>query len=217
MCISLIHFILKRFFFSYFSELTLIYSLKVANDIYLFPLETVNDEVLYISRIKENSCVSELRFQTIYETQPIQRLHRLLKRQKFEEAEQFAAIYNLNASLINKAKAQVIVDKSICNSEDIDNLIKILNLLDDDEFKLQACCEVESFCCESEGVKKILTYGSRIAPRKLLSDSLKSIPDLMHRFDTWTALNMGGHYSQSWKEFSNCNLLEELILFLKNV
>lgn len=79
--------------------------------------------------------------------------------------------------------------------------------------------KLKAFCCESESVRKILTYGSKIAPRKqlLLSDSLKSIPDLMHRFDTWTALNMRGHYSQSWTKFSKCDLMEELILFLKNV
>lgn len=174
---------------------------------------------MYISRIKENGYYSELRFQIVYETEPSQKFLRLLKRQKFEEAERFAVLFNLNASLVNKAKAQMIVDKSLCNSEDIENLIKILDLIDDDEFKLQACVDVESVCDKPEDVRRVLEYGCNITPKKhlWLCDSYGVISDLRYRFDTWTILTIGAGYGQTWTQFSTCNLVDELISFLRKV
>ncbi|KYB25616.1 hypothetical protein TcasGA2_TC034281 [Tribolium castaneum] len=201
-----------------YPALSKIYGLNVKTDIYLISPECVNDELLYISKIVENNSVSELRFHMVYETDAEQRLARLLRKRKYEEAERFAALFHLDASLVNEAKAQDIVDKMTCTSEEIDQLINLLNLIDNDVFKLQSCLGVT--CSKFEDVRKILEYGCTLQLKKVDNEAEKmqnSVIDVMARFETFGALSKRAELDiQTWQQFANADLMDEVKSFLQN-
>ncbi|KAJ8933456.1 hypothetical protein NQ314_014013 [Rhamnusium bicolor] len=139
----------------------------MSNPVHLVELENANDEILFLSKICKDGRIVELRAQGVYETEPELKLMRLIRKHRFEEAEKFAVTFNINPIIILKARAQIFVDKTVCTSEDIINLIKILESVDDEYFKLQCCSNVE--CSNHEDVRKILNYGSTIMPRSNVS------------------------------------------------
>ncbi|XP_023312751.1 kinetochore-associated protein 1-like, partial [Anoplophora glabripennis] len=146
------------------SDFSVIFSLKISNPVHLIQLENVSDETLILSKIcNGDGLISELRVQCVYETEPELRLTRLLRKQRFDEAEKFAEKHHLGSMLILKARAQVIIDKTVCTSDDVNRLIEILESIDDDHFKLQCCSNVE--CNSYEDLRKILNYGSMIVPK----------------------------------------------------
>ncbi|KRT83238.1 hypothetical protein AMK59_4249 [Oryctes borbonicus] len=136
------------------------FSLKVNNNVRLICPGNLNEEPMYISIIEKENTVQELRLQVVIETAPEVRLKQLLRRHKFDEAEQFAKTHNLNNTEVLKAKAQVIIDKRTCSNEDIFNLLNILNSIDDIFFKLQSCLDTYQSCENLDDVQKILVYGS---------------------------------------------------------
>lgn len=115
-----------------------------------------------------NEKVEELRFTRIYETSPEKRLTKLLKKNCFEEAESFAKLFNLDMNLVRKARAQAIVDKTVCNEVDVDMLLELLNTISDTQFTLQCCLDVHSCCERLEDVKRVLEYGCRELPNDLV-------------------------------------------------
>lgn len=114
---------------------------------------------MYISIIEKQDRIQELRVQVVSETAPEIRLKRLLRRQRFDEAENFAYTYGLSNTEILKAKAQVIIDKRSCSPEDISQLLEILDRVDDTLFKLQSCVDTYQCCDRLEDVRRILSYG----------------------------------------------------------
>lgn len=131
----------------------------------LIQLESSVEDVIFLSRICSEDSVSELRLQRVYEIQPELRLAKLIRKHRFQEAEKFAKMFNLDQIIILKAKAELILEKHSCTSDDIDNLIKILDSIDDDMFNLQCCLDVN--CENLEDVKKILKYGEKILPKNV--------------------------------------------------
>lgn len=146
-----------------------IFSLNLANDIFLITPENINDDIIYITEITQNDTPKELRFTCVYETSPEARLMKLLKKNRLEEAEAFVNVFNLDLALIWKARAQAIVDKSICSMEDIDGLLKLLDEIKDSRFTLQCCMDVYSCCERLEDVKKVLQYGCRDLPPEIVN------------------------------------------------
>lgn len=131
------------------------------SDICLIIPDSINDEYLYITKIMNNYGVKELRFTSIYETSPEARLGKLVKRNRLEEAEAFASVYGLSQNIIKKARAQMIVDKLICNGEDISALLVLLDQINDFRFTLQCCLDVYLCCDRLDDVKTILEYGCK--------------------------------------------------------
>jgi hypothetical protein len=203
--------------------LSTVYSLKVSSRVQLVTLESPNDDILYLSQILNGDLVSELRFHVVTETDAEQRLGRLLKRRRYEEAEKFAQVFGLDVALINKARAQEIIDKSICSCEDVDDLVNLLGAIDDDEFRLQSCLDVQASCDKLEDVRKVLTYGCSLQLKKgqekrgAVKDLQKSVAHLMFRFDTFVTVNRGVDEVHSWLRFSGCDLIEEVKTLLTNV
>lgn len=122
-------------------------------------MEDINDQILYISKVTENNIISELRFTAVYETTPEKRLERLLRKGAFEEAEKFSKTYGLDINIVKKAKAQAIIDKSVCSKEDIDELLSMLTEINDAYFSMQSCQDVHMSCERAEDVKRVLSYG----------------------------------------------------------
>lgn len=132
-------------------------------------LENTSDDILYIVEIAQNNKISELRFTVVNETVPEKRLKKLLKKQDFDEAEKFASLFGLDMTIIKKAKAQLIVDKMVCDEEDIKMLLTMLDSIDDFLFSLHCCHDVHFSCERLEDVKKVLLYGCRELPNHLVS------------------------------------------------
>lgn len=107
----------------------------------------------------------ELRIQRVFESQPELRLTKLIRKKQFQEAENFAKMFNIDPIVILKAKAELIVEKTECTSEDIVDLINLLDSINDDEFNLRCCSGVD--CGNLEDVRKILTYGGKIVPKNV--------------------------------------------------
>lgn len=146
-----------------------IFTLKLTNPVHLISLQSTNDEIVYITKIIQNDVIHELRFTVVSETIPEKRLEKLLRKQDFEAAEKFAELFGLDLNLIRKAKAQVIVDKMICNENDTEMLLKIIDSINDTLFSLNCCCDVHLSCERIEDVEKILLYGCRDLPNNLVS------------------------------------------------
>lgn len=131
----------------------------------LLQLENTTDDILFLSKICTQNFVSEVRVQRVYETQPDLRLLKLIRKQQFQEAEKFALMFNIDPIIIMKAKAEIIVEKTESTSEDVVNLMNLLDCIDDDVFKLECCSEVD--CGNLEDVRKILSYGVKIIPKNV--------------------------------------------------
>ncbi|XP_057655041.1 uncharacterized protein LOC130893178 isoform X1 [Diorhabda carinulata] len=201
------------------SDFRQIFSLKINYPVEFVQMDFAKNDIVFISKITTENKITELRIQTVYETDPESRLMRLIKRRRFEEAELFAKTFNVNPTIILKAKAQLIVDKTKCTSEDIDDLINLMNDINDSWFNLQCCTDVD--CSNFQDVRKILTYGSKITPtsddenKEELLEMKGTKLDLLYKFDTFMALT-GESNIQSWTNFSLCNLLLEVKEYLKN-
>lgn len=183
--------------------------------------ENAHDDIIYISKFKSGSKISELRFQMIIETVPENRMKRLLLRKRFDEAEHLAKRFGLGLKEINMARAQAIVDKVSCDKTDIDNLIEILNILQDDDFKIKSCLNVQDSCVNLDDVDRILKYGCMCNNANIFKDEIlyNKILSLMFRFQTFVALIKCSREVKSvpeWVEFMNCNLIDEIVTSLEH-
>ncbi|CAG9834311.1 unnamed protein product [Diabrotica balteata] len=200
------------------SDFSQIFSLRICFPVYLIQMDFTKNDIIFASKVTSEDRIKELRLQTVYETDPESRLMRLVKRRRFEEAEQFAKTFNIDHSIILKAKAQLIVDKSKCTSGDIKDLLKLMDSINDAQFNLQCCTNVD--CSNFDDVRQILTYGSKITPKpgdEKKDDVLsmkETMLDLLFKFDTFMALSHGRDIL-SWTNFSMCNLLLEVKGYLK--
>ncbi|GJQ66621.1 hypothetical protein Trydic_g4593 [Trypoxylus dichotomus] len=202
--------------FPLFSELK--FSLKINNNVKLICPDNVNEDPMYISIIEKKNAIQELRLQVIVETTPEVRLKKLLRRQQFDVAENFAKTHSLSNMEVLRAKAQVIVDKTSCSGEDIRNLLRILDSIDDMLFKLQSCIDTYKSCGNLDDVQKILSYGCNCSIKhnveREASELHDMISDIMFRFDTFKLLQ-GFDESLDWSEFSNNDLINLLCKYLQ--
>lgn len=150
------------------------FSLRVSSSVLLVQLENTSDDILFLSKICSENSVMELRIQRVYETQPELRLTKLIRKKQFQEAEKFAQMFNIDPIVIVKAKAELIVEKTECTSDDIVELINLLDSINDDAFNLRCCSGVD--CGNLEDVRKILTYGAKIIPKNVSVFLLFSMP-----------------------------------------
>lgn len=154
-------------------DFNIIFTLNLAHNAFLITPESVNDEIVYITKIMQDDNLKELQFTRIYEISPEKRLLKLLKKGCFEDAETIAKLYSLDMNIIRKARAQAIVDKTVCNKTDIDALLELCDTIKDLQFTLQCCLDVHSCCERLEDVKRILVYGCSELPNDLVKLKLK--------------------------------------------
>ncbi|KAF5288492.1 hypothetical protein FQA39_LY15421 [Lamprigera yunnana] len=196
----------------------LVFSVKVMGTIHLIVPEDVHDEIMYISEMNKGELITELRIQTVSETNPEYRFQRLLRRTKFEEAEEFAKLFNLDLTQIKKAKAQLIVDQSICTESDITDLLKILDTIDDNIFKVICCLDIHLCCTTLDDVERILKYMNSICVADFDNVIQPRASQLCIRFSTFKLLmqsNFSKNKVENWYSFSDCDLLQELYILLK--
>ncbi|CAH1987145.1 unnamed protein product [Acanthoscelides obtectus] len=190
-----------------------VFSVQLFHPVYLVPC-IVSDEMYLISKA-HNDTGLELRFQYIYEVEPELRLKKLVRRQRFQEAEQFAKTFNISNEIVLKAKVEQIIEKTDCDTDDIEHLLVLLDGIQDDLFKLCVCNKVD--CRQLADLRKLYKYGSSISLEKKDEDAelqRQLLSELLFKFDTFMALSCK-HTINSWNEFATCNLINKVKYFLK--
>lgn len=147
--------------FSY-KEFDTIFSIKVNNDVILLKEESLIEETIFLSKIIHDTKLNEIRFCTVNETEPELRLERLVRKQKFEEAEKFAEMFKLDTIIIDKAKVENIMNDG-CETQEIDKLFELLDKIDDIQFKLMVCSAADSYCNHLNDIRRILVYGATLS------------------------------------------------------
>ncbi|XP_030761247.1 uncharacterized protein LOC115886295 [Sitophilus oryzae] len=205
-----------------FPDLNTIYSIPVMNPICLTQMDSSKEEALFFSKIFKNNCLEEIRLQCIYEADPELKLKRLLQKAKFEEAELFAEKYNISMEIVAQARAQHIVNKLSCKTSDIDQLFDIFTNISDQQFIMNCCDIVE--CEAGDDARRVIYYAAFMEIDVRDSNQNKDNPLLhnkilfnrrLHLFDTYMLIYHSYNH-QKWNHFMQCDLLDELVRFLKN-
>lgn len=139
------------------SAMSEIFQLK-SSSVSLVQRDSLHDEPLFISRHMSQENV-ELRLQAVAETDPSRWYVRLLRGRRYKEALVYAEQHDLDVSEVWKAQARDIVDKMACGKSDIDELLRLLDMIKSCEFKVECCQDVHSSCKELKDVKRVLEYG----------------------------------------------------------
>ncbi|CAG9854949.1 unnamed protein product [Phyllotreta striolata] len=198
-----------------------IFSLKLNYPVHLISTNSTEYDIMFMYYIIDNEGkFIEFNLQQVYETDHESRYSKLISMGRFDEAEALAKKYNIDPSFMLKAKAQLLVDKTECNSDDISKLISLMDSIYDGPFKLQCCNKVDF--SQFSDVKRILEYGSRIQlnSREEKKEQIlylkNTLNELLFRCTTFTALSGNNKDIQSWLNFSQCNLLDEIKHYLRN-
>ncbi|XP_017777720.1 PREDICTED: uncharacterized protein LOC108563530 [Nicrophorus vespilloides] len=190
---------------------SIIYSLTLKKELVLslvYP-QNFSDSQLYISKF----CDQEIRIKIVYEAIPEKRLERLLRAQKFDEAEVFAKQFSLDLVEVKKARANVIANKERCTSNEVDQLMSIISEIEDIDFKFECCFKLT--CDNFEDVRKIITYALEQDPKELVYKDiiprLLYFSEIMHKLDTYSILCKYNEFDFiSWNDFSTCNFYDYL-------
>ncbi|XP_045472368.1 uncharacterized protein LOC123679061 [Harmonia axyridis] len=197
-------------------DFSIIYTLTIGNDVILTNMDSEVNEIKYISLIKSEGELNELRFQTIVETDPQKRLKRLLRRNMFDEAEQFARSENLDVNIVSKEKAKVIAEKWRITSRDVDVLINIFNTLDDHLFILECCSIVEDTCENADDLIRIMKYACNIQASKKDETAKEMQYNCNRLLIKFNLFRLAGYCDMNqWKSFSDENLINEMKKLLK--
>lgn len=144
-----------------FPEQEKIFSIKcTGHPILVYPY-SAHEDSMYVNQLGK-----ELRLQVISETVPEKRLEKLLKRQKFDEAEAFVKLFKLNPEVILMAKADIFVRKAVCDGNDVDAFLQLLDKINSDEFKYNSIINLT--CERVEDLRRILTYGCQCSKKVIV-------------------------------------------------
>ncbi|XP_048519946.1 uncharacterized protein LOC109536795 isoform X3 [Dendroctonus ponderosae] len=175
------------------------------------------EEIAFVSEVYKNDTLVELRLQIITTTDPKLRVQKLISQGQIDKAEMFAKQFNLDQDCIGEAKAFNIITKNECTSEDIDELLAILDTIKNAATKIQFCDSV--VCKTAIDTRRVLSYAastetttSKNGANLHLWNTNCSVK--LHRFDTYMSIYK--EYDQrQWSNFVECDLIGELKTFLK--
>ncbi|XP_066256741.1 kinetochore-associated protein 1 [Euwallacea similis] len=200
--------------------LEVIYNIQLEHPVHFLDANGYSEDVAFLTFVHKNNALSELRLQIISPTKPEMRVRKLIERGEFDKAEIFAKHFNVNQEIISEAKAINIVLKTECSTKDIDDLLKILDTLHNQCFKMQCLDGVK--CKLPNDTKRILCYGAsmeitvRDSITNLHSSEFKGkikFKNLLNRFYAYSKIYQ--EYDQcKWTYFSECDITDELLTFL---
>ncbi|XP_015182547.1 PREDICTED: kinetochore-associated protein 1 [Polistes dominula] len=187
--------------------------------------------ILFIEKITNGKYIDTIRIKSIVESAPSLCLERLLKRRRFEEAENFAKRFNLSLESIHISKAMLLVEQlnpwSKKTSEEINLnvLINTLNQINNLQFIITCC--TNALMIDYKQMKKLLLYArQRIVDNNkdnmnMIQNEhinlLKSINTAVHKLETFEILYetlIVNEYTldqtlNEWLRFSRADLFEE--------
>nr|CAD7397312.1 unnamed protein product [Timema cristinae] len=203
-------------------EMKVKYKLKTSSASYLVASASSPEQGIFLEGVHaddQTEFINTLRLKAIVESLPDLRFDRLLRRNKFDEAELFAKHYGLDSSLVDKARAKQFIkylQPSSIGPNDKDTLFaNLLALLD-------KICDVGFVCelCENailynlEQTRCLLKYaqGRLNSSHKMDGhcDLLSRVFGVLSRLDTYQVVyNNEKHDMNHWLVFSSADLLKE--------
>ncbi|XP_046578662.1 kinetochore-associated protein 1-like [Haliotis rubra] len=206
-----------------------VYSLQLSADSTLSQC-IPTQEVLYVAEV----CPSEkpglsatVRFRCLTETNPQTRLYRILHKQRFDEAEKFARMFNLDTELVYKVKLSYILDQLSpwnvhkCDSDMVADLLTqlwdCLNNIKDDTDIAEKCMRaaLPSF---DETWKLLIFCKTRLRkspnPDETLMTKLLSTEG---RLMTYRYVYGSNKYrADTWEHFSRMDTLKECLRSMRD-
>ncbi|XP_071799216.1 kinetochore-associated protein 1-like [Asterias amurensis] len=180
--------------------------------------------------------ISTLRVRCLTEALPETRFHRLLHKQKFEEAQNFAQLFKLDEELVFKVKAGTLLEKSspwtVSLHQDPDaaslttQLIECLDHIQDETFVTEKCIQAtqptfeEMFELVSYARKRLLKQISSEpatieTENQAVSKLMTRVLEVLHRLGTYQMVfgyqNFSGRH---WDQFLHADMLQELLHWL---
>ncbi|XP_067682442.1 kinetochore-associated protein 1-like [Haliotis asinina] len=206
-----------------------VYSLQLSADSILSQC-IPTQEVLYVAEV----CPSEkpglsatVRFRCLTETNPQTRLYRILHKQRFDEAEKFARMFNLDTELVYKVKLSYILDQLSpwnvhkCDSDMVADLLTqlwdCLNNIKDDTDIAEKCMRaaLPSF----DDTWKLLIF-CKTRLRKSPSPDEALMTKLLcteGRLMTYRYIYGSNKYSaDTWEHFSRMDMLKECLRSMRD-
>ncbi|XP_052766209.1 kinetochore-associated protein 1-like [Mya arenaria] len=213
-----------------------VYNLQLAAPSLLAKCSTFQD-ALYIAEFigteGKPETLSTLRYRRLSETDPKTRLYRILQKNKFEEAEQFANLFRLDIELVHKVKANYLIDQLSPWNADKHSQIEVATMIQQlwicletivDEVHMVESCMMASLptFCDTE---KLLNYcktrldksASSKAPaeRERVSEQYSKLLKIQRRLTTFKlAFGEKSFTGEVWRQFVEKNLLSEALRLL---
>ncbi|XP_065204006.1 kinetochore-associated protein 1 [Planococcus citri] len=189
------------------------------------------DDLLYLEGQKKDAeTLGSIHLKLVSESQPEYRLERILRRGKFEEAEEFARSFNLDIEIVYKAHLKTLSNDiqpwssgKVSLEESSAKFKDLLKKVKDIEFVAQ--CAVNAISSDYSLMKEILNYAEnririhlrdkREKPTKTLQDLYNQIRNVLLRLNTFLAISDQNFSAEKWLSFYKVNLIEECQSLLK--
>ncbi|KAJ8308208.1 hypothetical protein KUTeg_013082 [Tegillarca granosa] len=178
--------------------------------------------------------VSMVRYRCLTETNPETRMYRFLHKNKFEEAENFAKLFQLDIELVHKVKANFLLDqlspwnihkyKQENIEEMISQLWKCLESVKDDLHVAEMC--MREALPTIEDTEKLLAYckkrlsvfsakSSDVSRKEKQQNLTTKIYSITNRLDTFRkAFGIDKYSAEKWEHFQKADLLKEALSWL---
>ncbi|XP_013416071.1 kinetochore-associated protein 1-like [Lingula anatina] len=218
------------------------YELQLSAESSLAEIPATQESIFVVEGISEengNGLVTQLRIRSLSEAQPETRFYRILHKNQFEEAEQFAKMFGMDVELVYKVKSSHILDRlSPWNIDKIQDeaevgeifsqLMQCLELIKDDAHIVECC--VNAAMPTFEATLEMLSY-ARTRLKQSLSDMngyikedenlskpvlMTKVLDTLHRLDTYqVAFGIHSYRGSHWEEFKKTQPLREILKWLQ--
>ncbi|XP_041351037.1 kinetochore-associated protein 1-like [Gigantopelta aegis] len=222
-----------------FPSSTVVYNLQLNSSSVITQCLPIQEVVYLVEYFCDQSCsqtVSAVRFKFLLETEPETRLYRLIRKKKFQEAEEFARLFNLDIELVYKAKLNIILDQlspwnaSELESKEIDQLISemwdSIELITDDLHLADTCLRaaLPTYSDTYRLQDWCRTLLEKVAKKKQEPEICDKYQDLMtqfcslqNRFCTYRMAYGSDNYSAGeWDLFMRANLMKEACRALRD-
>ncbi|XP_053381951.1 kinetochore-associated protein 1-like [Mercenaria mercenaria] len=213
-----------------------VYNLQLSAPSKLAKCNTFQD-ALYISEFCANNekpgTVTTLRFRCLNETDPKTRLYRILQKNKFEEAEKFANLFQLDIELVHTVKANYLIDQlspwncSKYEEEQVKDMINqlwsCLDTIVDDLHTAENC--MRAALPTYSDTEKLLSYCKERLVKALASKDpavrekqralFSKLLEIQHRLTTFKlAYGEESFSGEKWEQFKRADLLQESLRWL---
>ncbi|XP_015120156.1 kinetochore-associated protein 1 [Diachasma alloeum] len=216
-----------------FPDFQMKFSMIVPKDCYLVDLNHIVDHLIFLEGVRNpQGVIDTIRIKAIEESSPDFRLQRLLRRQKFSEARDFAKKFGLNEEMVFHAEARMLMERlqpSVHAEEfvDVEVFLETLDKIKDVEFVYE-CCK-NALTRDYRETRRLIVYARRRIVEFMgssegkshqgqegLSKLLSHVSETLRKLETFEIIHAGespeGHPEESieeWNRFSRSNLLEE--------
>ena len=207
-----------------------LYKLAVSSSTHLVSSHPSQDSPLVLEGGQEDvlqpELVTRLRLRAITEGVPEARLARLLKRGKFDEAEKFAARFNLEAEQIHRARSSFLLhylspwaaeDPAWPHSSVLEQVKTCLAKMTDTNYVVEFC--VTAAVPSLVMTRDLITFARRkigSTQEEVGEALLLRVGNTLHRLETFSCLTAGEADTDidQWLDFMRASMLETVRTFL---